>query len=64
MNGVISWNGKRSDQFGVAVEKFPTYQKPERKRETFSVPGRNGDIVLMQDAWENITQEYEIFAGN
>ena len=64
MNGVISWNGKRSDQFGITVEKFPTYQKPERKRETFSVPGRNGDIVLMQDAWENITQEYEIFAGN
>ena len=64
MNGVISWNGQRSDQFGITVEKYPGHTKPERKRETFAVPGRNGDIVLMQDAWENVQQKYEIFAGN
>ena len=64
MQGVISWNGQRSDQFGITVEKFPDYIKPERKRDTFSVPGRNGDIILMQDAWKNVTQKYEIFAGN
>lgn len=64
MKGIISWNGQRSDQFGITVENFPNYTKPERKRETFSVPGRNGDIVLMQDAWENVQQKYEIFAGN
>lgn len=64
MKGVISWNGERSDQFGITVENYPEYSKPERKRETFSVPGRNGDIVLMQDAWENVTQKYDIFAGN
>lgn len=64
MKGIISWNGERSDQYGITIEKFPTYTKPERKREVFSVPGRNGDIVLMQDSWENVTQKYDIFAGN
>lgn len=64
MNGYISWNGERSDQHGIIVEKYPGYTKPERKRETFSVPGRNGDIILMQDAWQNVEQKYSIFAGN
>lgn len=64
MKGIISWNGQRSDQFGITIENFPSYTKPERKRDIFSVPGRNGDIILMHDAWENVLQKYEIFAGN
>lgn len=29
----------------------------------FSVPGRNGDIIVMQDAWENVEQIYNVW-GN
>lgn len=64
MRGVISWAGKRSDQFGITVEKYPGYTKPERKVDRYNVPGRNGDIVLMQDAWENVEQSYQIVAGD
>lgn len=64
MRGVISWNGSRSDQFGIGIEKYPVYTKPKRKIETYEIPGRNGDIVIAQDAWENVEQEYEIFAGD
>lgn len=62
--GIISWNGQRSDQLGVEVEKYPNYTKPQRKMDVYSVPGRSGDVIMMQDAWADVTQKYEIFAGN
>ncbi len=62
--GIISWNGERSDQYGIYVEKYPNFQKPLRKFDKYTVPGRNGDIIMMQDAWENVEQKYDIFAGN
>lgn len=64
MNGVISWNGVLSDQFGIGVEKYPNYSKPKRKMDVYSVPGRNGDIIMMQDAWDNTKQDYDIIAGS
>ena len=64
MMGVISWAGKRSDQFGVSVENYPNSTKPQRKTDRYTIPGRNGDIVLMQDAWSNVEQKYDIVAGS
>ena len=61
--GVISWNGERSDQYGIEVEKYPNFSKPKRKIDVYNVPGRSGDIIMMQDAWENVEQKYEIWAG-
>lgn len=34
-----------------------------QKFEKVSVPGRNGDLLFMQDAWNNYIQDYEIYAG-
>lgn len=62
--GIISWNGERSDQYGIYVEKYPNFQKPLRKFDKYTVPGRNGDIIMMQNAWENVEQKYDIFAGS
>ena len=62
--GVISWNGNRSDQYGVFVEKYPNYSKPKQKVDVYTVPGRSGDIIMPQNAWENVEQKYEIWAGN
>lgn len=64
MIGYISWDGKRSDDYGILIEKYPSYKKPKRKMERYSVPGRNGDIIMMQDAWENVEQEYDIVFGD
>ena len=61
--GVISWNGLRSDQFGIRIAEYPNLTKPQRKLDRYVVPGRNGDIIMMQDAWENVAQSYEIVAG-
>lgn len=62
--GIISFNGIRSDQFGIGVENYPKAVKPVRKMDRYTVPGRNGDILMMQDAWENVKQSYDIFAGD
>lgn len=64
MDGVIRWNGQRSDQFGILIEKYPDYNRPQRKADVYNVPGRSGDIIMVQDAWENVKQRYDIYAGS
>lgn len=63
-NGYITFNGKTSTAAGVkAVEYYPPLDRPRRKFTKMEIPGRTGDIVLMEDAWEDYEQEYEIYAG-
>lgn len=58
--GVISWDRRSSDDLNVIVEHHPYFPIPERKREVISVPGRNGDIVISQDAFSNVEQVYDL----
>ena len=46
------------------VEKFPVIRKAQRKFATFNVPGRNGDIIVQQDAFENVIVPYQIYCGD
>jgi len=62
-HGAIIWAGKSSQDFGIVVENPPAIKRPARKFTKYSVPGRNGDIVEQQDAWDNYTQTYTIWAG-
>lgn len=61
---MITWNGVTSDSLGIFVEAAPSYRKPRRKVDKYSIPGRSGDIIRQQDAWENVDQPYKIFAGD
>lgn len=58
--GVIVWDGRSSEDLHVIVEHHPEFSIPERKREVISVPGRNGDIIISQDAFSNVEQEYDL----
>lgn len=58
---MILWAGIGSKDVGMVVEHYPTIIIPRRKQETQSVPGRNGDIILYQDAYENYEQSYQVF---
>lgn len=60
----FSFNRQRSDSFGLHVERVPSQNRPARKYDRYNVPGRNGDIFVMQDAWENVEQTYEVWGGN
>ena len=48
----------------LIIHKVPALNRSERKIDVFSVPGRDGDIILPQDAWKNQTQEYDVYIGN
>jgi hypothetical protein len=57
----LTFNGTASDTLGVRIERSPRIIRPRRKSDVITIPGRNGDIVFMQDAWNNYVQPYEIF---
>ena len=46
------------------VERFPEIKKAARKFRRYNIPGRSGDVIFQDDAWENVTQAYEVFAGS
>lgn len=58
---MIWWHGKSSDDCNVIVQRYPSFSIPARKIEKISVPGRSGDIIIQQDAFENFTQRYEVY---
>lgn len=58
---MIWWHGVSSDDVHLIVERYPSRPLPARKMEAISVPGRNGDHILQQDAFENYIQPYEVY---
>lgn len=61
MGALIRYNGKSSDAFRLYVEKYPARPVPKRKLEKWSIPGRSGDLIAVQDAFENVTRRYEVY---
>lgn len=58
---MIIFNGVSSDRVRLIVEQYPARPVPQRKHERFQVPGRNGDVVVWEDAWDNVQQDYDIY---
>ena len=58
---MILWAGTSNTDVGMVVEHYPSIVLPKRKQEVQKVPGRNGDIILFQDAYENYEQSYQVF---
>lgn len=60
LNG-FTFGDRSTWEFDMHVEKYPRISVPKRKMQTYTVPGRNGDLHVMEDAWENYTQPYEVY---
>lgn len=58
---MIWYHGVSCADVHVVVERFPNVILPSRKQEKISVPGRSGDLLIQQDAWENVRQPYDIY---
>ena len=58
---MIFWAGKSSDDVHVVVERYPSMPLAARKLDVQSVPGRSGDLIFPQDAYENYVQQYEVY---
>lgn len=46
------------------IHKVPSLNRSAQKLDVFSVPGRDGDIILQQGAWANQTQIYDCYVGD
>lgn len=57
---MITWHGVPSSEAPVVVEHPPGRIIPKRKMEVVEVPGRNGDVIISQDAFESVEQTYEV----
>lgn len=59
--GRISFGGENSDDYGMVVAEAPAFDKPTRKQNVFTVPGRNGAIVTQEDAWNDVVRSYKVW---
>lgn len=56
----VTYNGVDLEAtFGVLINGTDSWEKPVRDREMVHVPGRNGDLILDNGNWKNVTIEYE-----
>lgn len=46
------------DNWGITVDSSETWATPERDREFYHVPGRNGDLILDRGSWLNVEIVY------
>lgn len=58
---MIYWAGRSSDDVHVIVERYPSVTLPSRKLDTQAVPGRNGDLLFEQNAYQNYVQAYDVY---
>lgn len=58
---MIEFDGVRSTALGCFVEHYPPRPIPKRKHQKFSVPGHSGDVIVWENAWENVLQPYDIY---
>lgn len=61
MGGIISFNGQNSDSFGIIIERCPYPNKPVRRGTIFQIPGRNGNLVIEDGTYENVTRKFNVY---
>lgn len=58
---MIIWAGTSNKDVGMIIEHYPSVILPNRSQDIQKVPGRNGDIVLINGSFENYEQSYSAF---
>ena len=58
MRDYLFFAGKSTDDFNVYITDAGVYEKPDRNYEKIPVPGRNGDLIIENDKYENKPQNY------
>lgn len=53
------YNGKNSLDFGIHVYDPQILNTPKKRREIIEVPGRNGDIIIEDGSYENVTVTFK-----
>lgn len=62
--GLIVYDGEASSDYGMVIAEAPSFDSPERKQAVYNVPGKNGAIIIPQDAWEDVPKSYRVWLAN
>lgn len=57
----LTFAGVSSDSVNVVVERYPSRPIPGRRYNIQTIPGRSGDLLLDEKAFDNVEQTYEIY---
>lgn len=58
--GLVIFNGVSSEDLNATVQHPPEYAVPKRDYEVTHVPGRNGDVIVESNSYENVEREYNL----
>ena len=61
MGNYFIYGNVNSADYGVWISGSGTFNKPKRRVQKFSVPGRNGDLTIDEGRFENVTVTYPAF---
>lgn len=64
MRNYFEFDGNDSRDYGVYINGQGTYNAPERLYNVVSVPGRNGDLIISNNKYENIEVTYPAFISD
>lgn len=62
MPNAIIYDDLNSADYGVYITNAGAYKKPVKKYKKYSVPGRNGDLYVEEDAYKNVEIRYPLVA--
>lgn len=57
----ISFNSHKSTEYGLAISGEGSYDAPARDMTFYTIPGRNGDLIIDNGRYKNITLKYPAF---
>ena len=58
-NGFFIFGGESSEDYGLVISEAPKFESATRKTKVFDVPGRNGAMLIQQDAWNDVPRQYK-----
>ncbi|MBO5969595.1 MAG: hypothetical protein J6S14_13970 [Clostridia bacterium] len=60
-NGLFVYAGEASADYGMVIAEAPAFERGKRKTTVYNVPGRNGSVIVQQDAWEDVPRAYKVW---
>lgn len=57
----VTYNGVSSDSLGIYVSRGSTYDAAAPDYTSYQIPGRNGDLQINNNRYENIDVSYPVF---
>ena len=59
--GLIVWGGEASADYGMVIAEAPAFDKPVKRTDVFTLPGRNGSILFQDGSFEDVTRSYRVW---